>query len=314
MASRISDVTSILTSLPSKLHAASSEDLGISHSKTSMRQELVTTAPPVHATPSPPSTLPTASEASTASSSKLYQGVSSLWLQLLISKITFHLYGQSESEKLETESGVFSRSTTSSIPASSPTVEREGSWDKDRPPLRFSLEVESVSLQVDVQERCTDFIFKLSSVESDLQSLSRKDTPPGGHWVPYLEKSKGKLFSSTTSNLSDDILQSTAPAFSTNQFQASSAHTSDLIFSPVHLKSPKIPNFVYLKGFVPHGGQLHKRIKMELNLRPFEVVLWLPIFRLVFSIFASKEKSTDNSQRVRGNPTYVQPAIIRGYL
>ena len=222
-----------------------------------------TMAPPT--TPSAtPSSFRTLSDISTVSSS--YQGVSSLWLQLLVSKCLLHLYGKESASK-------------------PPPIEEEGmnasSHTTGSGPVRVSLEADSMSLQVDVQEKCTDFILKLASLESHLTVLGITSKA----WEPYHPHSRGKLFSSTISNLPDDILQVTAPGFSLNQFQTPGMGRTKDVYSTCF--SPNLSSsFLYLKGYVPL--KFPRIPKFEMNIRPFELVVWLPVAGLVNSIFGSE--------------------------
>lgn len=261
--STISEQVSLLA-IPLSLTGVGSEDSGIGYSRTPNEQEKAT--PSSNATPTDP---PAASEISTASSSILYQGLSSLWLQLLVSRVTLRLY---------------SRDDTRTSPAN-----QDGRCGFDRcAPVRVSLDVESVSMQVDVQERCTDIIFKISSMECDFSKLKSESPPTGcGQWIPYLDNSNGKLFSTSSSNLSDEVLQATVP----------SQQNSDLLVSPsyrVALESaPKFqPSFLYVKGLLPHGGKVMKAVKMKVSVCAFEAVFWLPVFNLVQSVVAASGSRT----------------------
>lgn len=252
---------------------------------------------PTNATPT---TLPLASEVSTASS-YIYQGLSSLWLQLLLSKFTLNLYGQDERGGAGRGRGLGCEGCS---------------------PIRVSLGVESVSMQLDVQERCSDVIFKVSSMECEFSKLSScqppaeslppghptkylspgpptESPPPGrGHcWVPYFDGSNGKFFSTTRSNLSDEFLQSTAP-FTIGQMlgrspgqQGSEFISSSSSSSPTFGTRPKFqPSFLYLKGHLPRGDgaeggtRTSRTCKVELNVCSFEAVVWVPVWRLVQSV------------------------------
>ena len=75
--------------------------------------------------------------------------------------------------------------------------------------LKFSLEVDGVSVQFDVQEKSTDLVVKVSGAGANLHRRNfmatsgeggGKDSQP---WVPYL--SSEKLFSSRGSTLPHDL-------------------------------------------------------------------------------------------------------------
>lgn len=255
MVSTISEQVSLLTTALSPTDI-SSKDSGIGYSRTPNEQDRATPSP----TNATPTTLPTASEISTVSSSILYQGLSSLWLQLAISKITLHLYGHGE--------------------LSTHRAHDEGCGSVGCAPVRISIEAENVSMQVDVQERCTDVIFKTTSMECDFSKLNPESPPTGqGQWVPYMENSNGKLFSTSGSNLSDEVLQATLPG-------------QQILFSPpcrdIPSSAPKFqPSFLYVKALFPHrgkGSKMTKVVKVEISVRGFEAVIWLPVLDLVQSL------------------------------
>ena len=243
---------------------------GINSPKTAMGKHILVTPTTPSATPS----LPTASDISTMSSS--YQGMSSVWLQLLVSRGVLHLYGREDSRVTAHPSSQRDEDGETSIRTSSLS-----------PSLRVTVEVESLSLQVDVQERCTDFILKMAGMESDLRVLS-KCTDGSDLWMPYLIHSKGKLFSSVASNFPDDILHVTALGLSANQFQSSGLGIGTDVFSP--RLSPKLhSSFVYIKGYI--STKVPRAPKLEVNVHPFEVVVWLPVIALVLSVIGSGSKS-----------------------
>lgn len=135
-------------------------------------------------------------------------------------------------------------------------------------------------MQVDVQEYCSDIIFKVSAMEGDLCTLTPLDahSHSNSKWVPYLGNSNGKLFSSLKSNFPDEVLHSTSPGLSLGRFRASGAVS--------HLSPRLHSSFLYLKGHWPRKGQLLllKRPKVELDVRPFEAVVWLPLLGLIHSV------------------------------
>lgn len=256
---------------PQEPAGLSRQDSGIGFSKTS------TTRDQDQATPSPTNATPTSvpSEISTASSSSnLYRGLSALWVQLLVSRLVLHLHG---SDELRASS------------ARSPSGRAQGRGSQECTPIRVSLEVESASMQLDVQERCADVTFKISSVECNfLKLLSNAQTPPPGcgQWVPYLDHSNGKLFSTTNSNLPDEVLQATAPV------------------SPSVSHAPKfLPSFLCLKCHLPRGNRITKAgIKVQLSVSSFEAVMWLPVFKLVQTVVASD-----------GGSVATPPSQVRGH-
>ena len=253
----------------------SSKDSGIGYSRTPNEQGQATPSP----TNATPTTLPLGSETSTVPSSVLYQGLSSLWLQLLVSKITLCLYGHDE------------------LPTHDKAHD-EGCGSEGCAPVRISFEAESVSMQVDIQERCTDVIFKTTSMECDFSKLTPKSPPTGrGQWVPYMGNSNGRLFSTSSSNLSEEVLQATLPG------QQSPA----LLFSPscrgIPTSAPKFqPSFLYAKALFPHGGKggkVAKGVKVEVSVCAFEGVIWLPVLNLVQSLLASVVAETALPQQVK---------------
>lgn len=289
--SKVLDQVSLLTASAMAPHRGRQDSGGGGGSlpRTQSEQE--------YAVPSPRNATPTlrtaSSEVSTTLSSSLYQGLSCLWLQLIVSKFILHIYGQDE-----TDSSNLIRTRT----------ERCGSGDGRRHPIRISLEVESTSLQLDVQERCTDCIFKVSSVECSFCKLVT--TSPScsadsqfsrdAHWVPYLDNSNGKLFSSTSSNLAEEVLQSTTPGLVVSQFQASGGDSSEVLFSPLHrpLSAKFQPVFLYLKGHSPCRNQVSQRLCVEMTVCAFEAVVWLPVWSLVVAVFSLGKSLDGKSQQV----------------
>lgn len=300
---RLSDVASAFTSPAPPPDPVTSRG-GVARS--SLSRSLSDTTAAKGGVPSPSNATPTlrtgSSEVSTALSSTLYQGLSSLWLQVLLSKLVLHIYGRDQSED---SSGALREG------------EEPGSGDDviRGPPIRVSVEVDGVSLQLDVQERCTDFIFKVSGVEC---SLSRQEVatplapPPNQHarsqpighgrWVPYLKNSNGKLFSSTSSNLPEDVLQSTSPSLLLGHYHQGAGPVvggmgSKVAFSP-SFRPPGAkfqPVFLYLKGHLPGKGQLGKRPSLELTVCDFEAVVWLPVWGVVSSALTAGRRDGGRS-------------------
>ena len=179
-------------------------------------------------------TLPTHTSLGNASStSSLYtnNGFSTLWIQAIVSKATLTIYAplpqnpvSSTSASIERHS-VSAQSKTSSTgsyitPLTSPTEEVVGPMTGSLPTgrssptgrekddnfaveeseiARFSIEIDGVSVQFDVQEKCTDLIVKVSAVGANLhrRNYSRFATNGGkregksdGVWIPYLSSEK----------------------------------------------------------------------------------------------------------------------------
>ena len=299
MVSAISEKVSAFTSPSSS--TINGEDSGISSSRTPLGLDPATPSP----TNATPSTHPTVSEIST-SSSNFYQGLSFLWLQVLISKFVLNIYGRDNQQKQEVRQEIKVKTgqkvgdATFIDPVTSTSTRSQinvcDSLDKSLPqPVRLSLEVENMSMQIDVQERCTDFVFKISSIECDMCSFM-DNFPFPGQWVPHLGESNGKLFSSTTSNFPDDVLQliATASGFSSVRQPRTPGNTSDFMSSMTQNQNQFQSSFVYLKGSLPRKYQLMKRLKVDVNVQPFEVVVWLPVFDLFRSVLVSEGKSAED--------------------
>ena len=218
-----------------------------------------------------PSSYYTKSDVSTVSSS--YQGMSSLWLQLLVSKCIVQVFSKGDVK------GKGVRQAKSDTRLSHPR------------PVKVSLEVEGLSLQVDVQEKCTDFVLKLTGMESYLSVQEGTSNV----WEPLLVHSKGKLFSSSMSNLSDEVLRVTAHGFSPSQFRSPGIGRSMEVYSNLGSGS-----FLYLKGYIP--SKLCHAHKLEANIRPFEFVLWLPVVQLLQSVLGfpgEQKKSAKKSVSIK---------------
>ena len=188
-------------------------------------------------------TLPAHTSLGTASSasSLSYSGFSTLWVQAIVSKITLTVFASlppTVTRSSMDRHSVSAQSKTSSTgsyltPLTSPTVEIAGPIDaslltkpvgdteegRDRNTpeaeldmARFSLEIDGVSVQFDVQEKCTDLIVKVSAVGANLhrQNCGGFATSGGkgvgrssGPWVPYL--SSEKILSSKGSALPTEL-------------------------------------------------------------------------------------------------------------
>ena len=140
---------------------------------------------------------------------------------------------------------------------------------------QLSMEVESASLQVDIQEKCMDVVLKVTAAEGSYLKKKKE-----GVWEAYL--SSEKIFSSRHSAIPDDLSQVIAefvPA--TSMHMSSSAHQQ----SPTKLHR----NFFFLDVKIPQD-QPHKSPKIRLNMLPFEVVAWLPlVHHLQLFVAAAKQ-------------------------
>lgn len=274
----------------------------------SSRQE--PSAPSIISSPAPstvtPPTLPGGSEVSTVSSSLVFQGFSTLWIQLLVSKLILNVYSQQTTSKVQQDGPVkYSTPFTSPAAASRETKMDEltstpSSDSGTSDIVRVSLEADDVSLQVDMQERCTDVIFKMATMEC---SYCRWDTS-AVVWQPYLSQSNGKLFSTTSSSLPEELSQITDPLshplIPFEHVQASGSLSSiDYLLSPQHQLSPKLqPNFVQMKLKIPQSPPL-KAVKMSVSVKPFELVAWLPVLDTMLQMFSVDTVSTkDNNTKV----------------
>ena len=97
-------------------------------------------------------------------------------------------------------------------------VEREGERDVEMEFVKFLLEVDGVSVQFDIQERCTDLILKVTAVDTNLHSRreAKQNQKPmalggggggGGVWEPYLSSEKILSMSSRGSALPPQLSQ-----------------------------------------------------------------------------------------------------------
>lgn len=305
MSSVAHDLVAMVTRpLPSTTSSASLEvdDSGI---VSSLKQEEPSLPPvsilssPAHSTATPP-TLPAGSEVSTMSSSLVFQGFSTLWVQLLISKLVVNIYNQQRTPpapRLATQpSSEYSTPFTSPPPAaakeSSAPSELGGSLsssgaasDQGRETIKVSLEVDGISLQVDIQERCTDMIFKMASMECSY--LKKHKESSSSSWLPYLSNSNGKLFSTSSSSLPEELSCMTDPLSHPPLVpfkQAAGIPSSSSPQHHFHPFSPKLqPNFVQLKVKLP-SSQFLRTKKFSLSVKPFEVVGWLPVLDIVMEM------------------------------
>ena len=92
-------------------------------------------------------------------------------------------------------------------------VETEGEADIAVEVVKLSLEVDGISVQFDVQEKCTDLVLKVAAVDANLHSRQGGATQSqqtvaiggGGVWRPYL--SSEKILSSRGSALPPELSQ-----------------------------------------------------------------------------------------------------------
>ena len=293
--------------LPSTTSSASLEvdDSGIIVS--SLRQEEPSLPPssilssPAHSTVTPP-TLPAGSEVSTMSSSLVFQGFSTLWIQLLVSKLVLNIYSQQQTSSIPQFSGSSKYSTPFTSPSaagkeSSSSSKLEDGSSSSRvasggsETIKVSLEVDGISLQVDIQERCTDMIFKMASMECSYVKKHYKD-PSTTSWLPYLSNSNGKLFSTSTSSLPEELSRMTDPLSHPPLVPfEQTAGISSPYHHHHHTFSPKLqPNFVQLKVKLP-SSQLLRTKRLSLSVKPFEVVAWLPVLDVIMEIVSAAAAS-----------------------
>ena len=240
---------------------------------------------PAHSTVTPP-TLPVGSEVSTVSSSLVFQGFSTLWVQLLVSKLIVNIYNRQGSPPT-IESSKYTTPFTSPLTTDklAGRLSDDLSSSRRSETVKVSLEIDGISFQVDIQERCTDIIFKMASMECTYlkKHSQERDSLSRSSWLPYLSNSNGKLFSTSSSSLPEELSQLTDPLSHPLLSFESAAGVS----SPHHLHhpfSPKPqPNFVQLKVKLP-ASQLVRTTKVSLSVKPFEVVAWLPLLDTVMEI------------------------------
>ena len=300
MSSVSHDLVAMVTRpLPSTTSSASLEvdDSGI---VSSLRQGEPSIPPssilssPAHSTMTPP-TVPAGSEVSTMSSSLVFQGFSTLWVQLLISKLVINIYSQQRAPPATQPCREYSTPFTSPPAAakdSPASTELGGSLSfsraasEGRETIKVSLEVDGISLQVDIQERCTDMIFKMASMECSYLKkhfCNKESSTPS--WLPYLSNSNGRVFSTSSSSLPEELSRMTDPLSHPPlvPFEQAAGISSS---SPQHFHpfSPKLqPNFVQLKVKLP-SSQLLRTKKLSLSVKPFEVVAWLPVLDAVMEM------------------------------
>ncbi len=269
MCGRLADVAELANTLTHSF--AASEKADEARDEDSVSGSLVDGQAPSHlsspaqSTLTRSTTLPTGSDVSTVSSFLIYQGLSSLWIQVIIPKLVLNLYAWDHSGTKQTSDKESLKSLLN---------EKNGTL------VKLSIEIDGTSLQVDIQEKCTDIVFKLAAMESSLyqknDSLTNNDTTtflPDNQWIPRITSSNGKIFSSLSSVLPESLSQETAATSPTI-----------LLPSQQHLSpSSSQSNFVLVTIKLPQGLP-HKVVKLSCNVRPFEVCAWLPVLQYVLDI------------------------------
>ena len=240
-------------------------------------------------------TLPAGSDVSTVSSFLVYQGLSSLWLQVLFPKLILNLYTRDENFGTTTPTSTPGSCDQQTAAEDNLTVgerhhDGDAKLEEGGSLVKFSIEVDGTSLQVDIQEKCTDIVFKLTAMEATLYRRSPLTDSlehhtqllvPGNQWIPCLTSSNGKLFSSFCSvlpeSLSHEGLSLTASAPSgpvmEDRFLPGQKHLSPTVQSSFVLVTVKIPH-----------QQPHHPVKLSCNVQPFEVCAWLPVLGCVSDI------------------------------
>ena len=106
--------------------------------------------------------------------------------------------------------GYISSSIPTEVPMESAVIESGENFAEDESEMaKFSLEIDGVSVQFDVQEKCTDLILKVSAVGANLhrRNLGTSGGRGGGInsrlWIPYL--SSEKILSSKGSALPAEL-------------------------------------------------------------------------------------------------------------
>lgn len=273
----------------------------------SSRQELYAPSilsSPAHSNVTPP-TLPAESEISTVSSSLVFQGFSTLWIQLLISKLTVNIYSQ-QTTSIVPGSGPSNYVTPFTSPsgvdkeASQLGGDNQSSSNEVSEKINVSLEADGISLQVDIQERCTDVITKMASIEcSYFKKLCEDSTVK---WVPYLSNSSGRLFSTTSSSLPEELSRFTDPLshpLAPFEQVENPLGSASYLLSPKHQPSPKLqPNFVQFKVKLPRFQPL-KTTKLSLSVKPFEVVAWLPVLGSLSEIISAAVSGSQENNQVK---------------
>ena len=323
MSSVSHDLVSMVTRpLPSTSSSTSLEvdDSGIVSSLRQGEPPSSILSSPAHSTVTPP-TLPAGSEVSTMSSSLVFQGFSSLWVQLLVSKLVINMYNQ----QLASSTVPLSKSSKYSTPYTSPSVAAKDISSSVKPgdglsssraagegsdTIKVSLEVDGISLQVDIQERCTDMIFKMASMECSYLKKCCKELSTAS-WLPYLSNSNGKLFSTSSSSLPEELSRMTDPLSHPPlvPFEQAAVISSSSPQHHHHPFSPKLqPNFVQLKVKLP-SSQLLRTKKLSFSVKPFEVVAWLPVLDTVMEIVSAAVSVGGDGRRTEHKDARVHVSV-----
>lgn len=229
-----------------------------------------------------PTTLPVSSE-STSTSLIMYPGFSSLWVQVLVSKLLFSLYLKEPSEAGSKPEPSSSSSSYYTTPVTSPSLvcDTHGKSAMESATLqgelvtKVSMELDNSSLQVDIQEKCMDVVFKVTAAEGSYLKKTKE-----GAWEAYL--SSEKIFSSRHSAIPEDLSQVIAEFVPATSIQMSA--------SPHQQSATKLHrNFFFLDVKIPQD-QPHRSTKIQLNMLPFEVVAWLPLVRHLQLFVAAAEQ------------------------
>ena len=177
-------------------------------------------------------------------------------------------------------------------------ISRDSQVTRRETPLRLSFEAEGLSLQVDIQEKCADIVFKVAAMDSTMsrKEMHRYTTPPPGTnvmddsyvvvpsnlWMPCISNSNGKLFSSSCSVLPESLSQLIPPpASSLSLVPSQQLYTGQDL--PGHHSPKRQSNFVLVKVIAPRN-QIHKAVKVSCSVYPFEAVAWLPALQVVLDI------------------------------
>ena len=239
---------------------------------------------PVHSTVTI-TTLPTVTE-STVSSLALYPGFSSLWVQIIISKLSVSLntteIQHSEPANTPAISSTYTTPLTSPLGSCTSTPEK-GSLTCSHE-TKLLVEADSISLQLDSQEKSTDVVLKVTALECGYFKKEEE------RWAPFLASEK--LFSSSSSTLPAELSQAIA---------RSASHIVPQVHLPMQsAPSPKLHrSFVLFEAKFPKA-QLHKAPKMRVSVHSFELVVWLPALsatqRLLSAIVQSPGASSTHSK------------------
>ena len=207
-------------------------------------------------------TLPTVT-GSTASSLVLYPGFSSLWVQIIVSKLSVSLYTTETQHSGPTaapaSASAYTTPLTSPLGSSTSGIGRLAT-DTCFLKTKLLLEADSISLQLDSQEKSADVILKVTALECAYFKMEEE------RWVSFLASEK--LFSSSSSTLPTELSQAIA---------RSASHIVPQVHLPTQsAPSPKLHrSFVLLEAKFPKA-QMHKAPKMRVSMHSFELVVWLP--------------------------------------